>query len=148
MAELKEVYTVVEDYNALEKIKVEDIKIEQTLKLNANDIHNIMVNALEGGSNYWIGLDSVNHPFLSSKPKGLPTSVYVADCLLVGGSVEFYDIEEPDDEHFTLTLQKLRDGIKIYMDKGHTIEYFKDQKDAGDDDCILQYSLFGKLVYG
>lgn len=115
------------------------------MELTENDIESIMVNGLEGGINYWAGLDNTGENW-DLKPKGEPLSTWATKLLLEGKEVKFYDLED-EDELWILTLEKLVKGFSlnyIHRPKDNSIE----DGDATTCDCIIQYALFNELVYG
>lgn len=125
-------------------------------KFTANDIANIIVSSLEGGSNYWMGLDNSTSDF-KVKPEDEPLAMWVTKLLLDGKTVKFYDREEyaelrdaereDEAEYFELTLKKLLKGIKLNAVQ-RPFAADKENWDAGDADCIMQYALFRKIVFG
>jgi hypothetical protein len=119
----------------------ETYEVQITAKITAEDIENIVVDALECVSTYWVGLDNTT-PEWAAKPKGLPVSQYAAALLLCGKTVKLYDIED-EDETWELTLDKLLKGIGRELTNGMTIEDIAD-----DADAALQYALFDEIVYG
>lgn len=116
------------------------------ITITESDIENIVVSSLEGGSNSWMGLDN-SHPEFKEKPKGEPLSTWTTKLLIDGKTVYFYDIEDPEEKLFELSLQKLFNGITQNA-KERPFASNKDGWDACDADCIMQYALFGELVYG
>ncbi|SHI60892.1 hypothetical protein SAMN02745671_01131 [Anaerovibrio lipolyticus DSM 3074] len=64
----------------------------------------------------------------------------LVDCLMNGGKVTYYDIE--DNEPYVLTLDKFKEGI-AKLEKEHDWEYWEDYSDE-----VLQVCLFGKVVFG
>jgi hypothetical protein len=120
-------------------------KVTVVTEVSESTIENIIVNSFEGGSNYWMGLDNSTEAF-KAKPKDEPLSTWSTKLLLEGGSVGIYDIEE-DDKIYQLTLKKLLKGIQLNAKQRpeHTDE---ENWDGEDVDCILQYALFGEVVYG
>ncbi len=120
-----------------------------TIKKNIteNDIACIMVGTFEGGSNYWVGLDNKDKPEWEAKPKDEPNSTWATKILLDGGSIKFYSLEGDEDEDWILTLDKLIKGLQLNCEqRPHDCDL--EQGDAGTCDCILQYALFGEVVYG
>lgn len=127
--------------------KAERVVGRISLDVTESDIENIVVSSFEGGSNYWMGLDNTGEKW-NSRPKCEPLSMWAVKILLEGGSVELYDIEDEDeDKRFTLTLEGLVKGIELNAIE-RPFAANKEQWDAGDADCILQYALFGKVVFG
>jgi hypothetical protein len=114
------------------------------IDITEEDIENIIVTALEGGSNYWLGLDK-KCPAVQGKPENEPWSTWVTKILLDGGTVRLYDVED-SEEVWELTLPKLLKGIQHNTERSGAGD--KDCWDAIDTDCIVQYAIFGKLVYG
>ncbi|MGG4105217.1 hypothetical protein AAXB25_14970 [Paenibacillus lautus] len=116
-------------------------------ELTESDIENIIVTAFEGGSNYWMGLDVLNED-MKAKPKGEPWSTWSTKLILEGKSVKLFDIEESDDDSdWIITLDKLIKGFELnYVNRTHDNDL--ENGDATTADCILQYALFGEIVYG
>ncbi len=119
------------------------VHIEMDVTITQQDIDNLMCTALEGGINYWCREAKVVGEFLGE---------YGSEQISRGGSLLLRDAET--DERWELTLEKFLKGIELYIkENGRVmIEDFKlmdyGELDAGDADCIVQYALFGKLVYG
>lgn len=115
------------------------------IELTESDIASIMVNGLEGGINYWAGLDNTGEEW-EAKPKGEPLSTWATKLLLEGKEVRFYDVEE-EDEIWVLTLEKLIKGFSQNA-KERPRDSNLEQGDATTVDCIIQYALFNELVFG
>lgn len=119
------------------------VHIEMDVTITQQDIDNLMCTALEGGINYWCREAKVVGEFLGE---------YGSEQISRGGSLLLRDAET--DERWELTLEKFLKGIELYIkeDGRVMIDDFKlmdyGELDAGDADCIVQYALFGKLVYG
>lgn len=115
--------------------------------LTEKDIENIIVTAFEGGSNYWMGLDNSTDNW-KNKPKGVPLSQWATKLLLEESYVKLYDIEQSeDDSNWVITLEKIIKGYEMNcIERPHDCDL--EQGDAGTADCILQYALFGKVVFG
>lgn len=116
-------------------------------ELTESDIENIIVTAFEGGSNYWMGLDNSSED-MQAKPNGEPYSTWSTKLILEGKSVKLFDIEESDDDsNWIITLDKLIKGFELnYVNRPHDNDL--ENGDATTADCILQYALFGEVVYG
>lgn len=127
----------------------DDKKVVGTAKievlLTESDIDTIISNALEGGIGDWAVLNNVGEKW-EKKPKNRYTSEWVTKLLLDGETVEFYDTED-EDERWFLSLDKLIKGFELnYKLRPHDNNL--EQGDATTSDCIIQYALFGELVYG
>ena len=116
------------------------------MPLTANDIDSIVCGAIEGGIGYWARIDRGKTNHWVEKPKNITASDWVTVLLLNGVPVWFHDCEDPE-EKWELTLAKLQKGFELnYMHRPHDCDL--DNADASTYDCIIQYALFGKLVYG
>ena len=121
------------------------IKIEK--KISLEDIENIIVTAIEGGINYWAGIDNSLSEW-NEKPKNMPLSCYAVELLISHKSIKFYDIEETDDDtSWILTLDKLLNGIKLNAEN-RPFDSDLDNMDSNTADCIIQYALFDNIIYG
>lgn len=113
------------------------------VNLTQQDIDDIMCTALEGGICYWCGRAEVVGEMLGD---------YAHEQISRGGSLILHDAESSDK--WELTLEKFLRGVELYIKNGDrvTVEDFKlvdyGELDADDADCIVQYALFGKLVFG
>ena len=128
----------------MEKVK---LKVEMEIVLSQEDVDDIMCGALEGGINYWCRKAEVVGDYLGE---------YASEQIARGGQLKLYDQEE--DEVYTLDSEKLLNGIKLYaqnpvgcncldMVDGH-LEIDFCNADAIVCDAIIQYALFGEVVYG
>lgn len=115
------------------------------IPLTAKDINTIMVTAIEGGIGYWAVLDNTT-PDFKNKPSDTYTSEWVTQLLIDGKTVEFYDVED-EDERWTLDLTKLIKGYaQNFKERPH--DNSLEDGDATTSDCIIQYALFNKIVFG
>lgn len=118
-------------------------KIDVEIRISNEDIDDIMVCALEGGINYWCGKCEVVGDYLGE---------YASDQISRGGELILYDIED-EDEHWKLNKGKLLKGIRMYIENGYynivnngKINAY--EIDAEVADCIIQYALFGGIIFG
>nr|WP_325229192.1 hypothetical protein [uncultured Oscillibacter sp.] len=112
------------------------------VNLTQQDVDDIMVAALEGGINYWCREAEVVGEYLGE---------YASDQISRGGSLILHDSESSDK--WELTLEKFLNGVKLYFEDGCHVQV-EDNRidagdiDAGDADCIIQFALFGEVVFG
>jgi len=146
-----------------------------TRNLSKQDIIDLFVTALEGGSNYWYLMDLPDN----IKSYGDYTSEAVGEYILQGGYIEFYDVEEyrevqrnfrngyydisgdlKNEKEYQEDLEKTKLGY-VDMDKIlDTIPVLKknypkiwenillENADAGDADVFLQLCVMGDVVFG
>lgn len=111
------------------------------------DIDDIMVSALEGGINYWCNEAEVVGDYLGE---------YASEQISRGGTLRLYDFEEENWQE--LTREKFIAGLKKYIINqtasdiceivDHEIRIDTCQADAEAADAIIQYAVFGDIIYG
>ena len=128
----------------MEKKKYE-VQAEIRVELTQQDIDDIMVAALEGGINYWCDEAAVEGGEYLGK--------YASDQISRGGTLLLHDTDE--DAYRKLDLEKFLKGFKLWLEnggdqygavQGHEVDCCN--IDAGCSDEIVQYALFGEVVYG
>jgi len=94
--------------------------------------------------------------FLVETARKIPLSRWVANVINAGGTVTVTEDEESDNEVHNLTKADLIRGIEMWV-KNHRPSFTREDGiltidggdiDGDDADSILQYAIFGKLVYG
>ena len=113
--------------------------------LTDQDIDDIICSALEGGITYWARRATVVGEFKGE---------YASDQISRGGSLIITDRE--DGSKHELTKEKFIAGFDKWYNAGG--DFYKAVQDDGSVDCglidadradaIVQYALFGELVYG
>lgn len=120
------------------------VKAEINVKLTQQDIDDIMVAALEGGITYWCFKAEVVGEYLGK---------YASEQISRGGMLKLYDIENGDK--YWLDRENFLKGFRLWIENGGD-QYGAVQGsevdccniDAGCADEIIQYALFGEVVYG
>ena len=128
-------------------MEVTSLKVEMEIVVSQEDVDDIMCGALEGGITYWCSRAKVVGDYLGE---------YGHEQIAMGGQLELHDREE--DEVYILDLEKLLNGIKLYAKNPTGYNCFEQKDghleidccnaDANVCDAIVQYALFGELVYG
>lgn len=125
-------------------------KITFDINVTAEDIDDIMSVALEGGINYWCGGVEVEGHKLGSS---------LSEQISSYGKLKFIDLE--DGTSYILDIHRFLNGLEKYVRstdcaKDEIIQYDNEdnkywidtcQIDSCIADCIIQYALFGELVY-
>lgn len=116
-----------------------------TFKLTEEDVDDIMAAALEGGINYWCCKAGVVGKYLGE---------YASDQISRGGKLKLYDAES--DDVWELDIEKFMQGFRLWIENGQndcsvvrgdgSIDTY--EIDAVIADEIIQYSLFGEIVFG
>ena len=107
------------------------------IEVTDDHLDSILVGAFEGGSNYWAEKVEVR----DDDYKGAEFASGV-----IGKGGELYITTELDGKYL-LTRNMLINGLQQYLDESKH-KNWPDGGDAYTDDCILQYALFGEIVYG
>lgn len=140
---------------------MEEIKFTVERILTVGDLDDIFTTAIEGGIGYWAVLDNTTPEWKKAR-KQIEDSgeepywgTVAAKVLLNGDSIRFYDAEADeddlqDDEIWFLDMEKFKNGCKIYEQKrGSLIKKLEDGEfDADEADCLIQYGVFGEVVFG
>jgi hypothetical protein len=118
-----------------------------TVEVSAEDIDNLVSAAFEGGITYWC---CQAKPYVDTWPNEVE---YVSQCLSRGYDIALYDAEDVCDDgspsEYILTLPAMIRGIEKYCDlHGVSFSDLREDYDGEAADCIVQYALFSKLVYG
>lgn len=131
----------------MEKNKMEAVKAELEIMLSQEDIDNIMCGALEGGINYWCCKAEVVGEYLGE---------YGSEQIARGGTLKLYDREE--DKVYELDKEKFLKGVELWVKEPvgcNCLEHIdgKLRIDTGNADAIvcdaiIQYAIFGDVIYG
>ena len=126
-------------------MKKYEVKVEIRVELTQENIDDIMVTALEGGITYWCSE--------ASPECGELLKEYPSEQISRGGALLLYDFEE--EAYRRLDLEKFLKGFKLWVDNaGDEYGAIEDGKvdccniDADCADAIIQYALFGEVIYG
>lgn len=117
--------------------KSKKVTINVPITFNVTELDNILSGCFEGGSTYWL-------TEVTAKKDDWKGATYLSDVVSKGGSLLLFDGEE--NETHTLNLMKLLKGIVLYVQAGNELDF--ESMDGGTNDEILQYALFGKVIYG
>lgn len=129
------------------------IAIEKEIIVTTQDIVDCVLCCEAGGFDYWGELCSDEKDYeaarecLQAKSTSEIKPCYedvLAEILEAGGKLIVFDYEE--DKYHDLTMEKILSGWKKYMEQQNTFDF--DEYDAVSADCILQYAIFGDVIYG
>lgn len=117
--------------------------MEITIEIKNEDISDILITALEGGSNYWYLLETEGKVFKRSSDKSLSESV-IAAVLEKGEEFDVYDIEEEDLLLGQLSRENIKRGIILSLKEG--INPFQ-CLDADQADVFFQHVVMGEVRF-
>ena len=134
------------EYKPEEWNMVAEAKLQ--LSISDEDIDDIMVEALEGGINYWCD---------EAKVDGKSQAEYASEQISRGGRLILHDSEK--DRDYILRKENFVDGIVKYLQNPHPynitgepdgvfIRIDAGKCDAVVCDMIIQYAIFGEVIYG
>lgn len=126
-----------------------EVHAEIMVRLTQQDVDDIMVSALEGGICYWSDCVEVVDRYLSE---------YASGQISRGGKLKVH-VDEPFDEANTewyeLDMEKFAQGFRLWLENGgdrygavSNGEVDTCEIDGEMADLIIQYALFGEVVYG
>lgn len=133
----------------METEKMFEVRTEITIYLTSQDIDDIMVAALECGVNYWCRRVVVQGDYLGE---------YASDQISRGGKLAVW-LDEPfedDNTCYVLDRDKFLAGFKLWIenckDSHDAVDYSNGSVDCGQidalcADAIIQYGLFGEVVF-
>lgn len=119
-----------------------EIKVNQRLAytFDAELIDSVVVAALEGGINYWCSK-------ATPKNGNFCGAEYGSGVLTRGGALIL--VEDEDGTKHELTLEKLIEGLKKAAKlRNKMVDVFLEEHDAVDADLVIQYAIFGEVIYG
>jgi len=132
---------------------LKEMKIQIEYEVTEGMIENVIVSALEGGSNYWYFIDVAD--FEDDLP---PMRTYPALTERISEAVfknpafkmPVYDVEDEDDVLGYLSQKNLRRGLELCAkDYPEVFQRFtQDEIDAGDADIIFQLTVMGEITFG
>lgn len=114
-----------------------------TVEFEDQDVEDILITAMEGGSNYWYYLDTAGKVFERSPEKSLTEDIITA-VLEKGEEFDIYDIEEEDQVLGKLSRENIERGIALCLKGG--VNPFQDM-DAGTADVFFQCAVMGEVVF-
>jgi hypothetical protein len=108
------------------------------------DMIDLLDTAFEGGIHYWCGEVKVcKEPIRPYR--------WMSDVIPAGGTLTLVDVDDDTDvaDEWELTEENMIKGIQQYMQENNyaSTEDLIDDHDANTADAIVQYALFGKLVF-
>lgn len=132
--------------------KLEVVKVALEIVLTQEDIDDIMCGALEGGINYWCDEAKVMGGYLGE---------YESEQIARGGKLRLH-LPEPydkdDTEYYELDLEKFKKGVELWAitpvgcncleQIDGKIRFDTCNADAIVCDAIIQYALFGDVIFG
>jgi len=156
-------HEIARNYLSWKRYEDDIVKARESKSFGKEDIINLFVDALEGGSNYWYEIRHLpKEVHYKANEMGEPLSELIGEYILNGGYVQFYDAEEEynDDDYTethsdngllgTVDMDSILEAITIVKrDYPEVWENILDEQyDANDADIFLQLCVMGDVVFG
>jgi hypothetical protein len=125
------------------------IKISVNHTYNDEDMIDLICCAVAGGIGYWACIDNTTDDWQrvsASLPSDRTCEDVIWTLLKTGQAVVIEDVEG-EDGPWELTIEKLAKGIELTL-QNEDWDGDVYNADAYVGDCIVQYGLFGELIYG
>jgi hypothetical protein len=134
----------------------EQVKSKLTFQrvISEQMLNDILITAVEGGSNYWYLLkDEACDILRKYKTLNNCPSERFLPAILADEKIPIHDIEEPDDEPLGyLSLENVKRGIiTMIQDNRSEVDILFNEDadlDAYDADVIFQYLVMNEIVFG
>ena len=136
---------------AYEDYEREKIERRKTKKITKQDIIDLFVTALEGGSNYWYYIPTIPAGVRQIKTEtGMATSEAIGEYILRGGNIQINDAEDEEEVLGTVDMTSLLEAIDLLKsDYTHAYENIIDEEyDADDADIFFQLAVMGEVTFG
>lgn len=124
-----------------------EVEVQATVRLTSQDIDDIMSASLDGG----VTAEWCRRADVVGRRKGK----YASDEISRGNQLLFHLYD--DKATRTLDLSRFLAGVRLWIEHSGRLPVSEDdgdayidagEIDAADADAIVQYALFGELVYG
>lgn len=118
--------------------------------LSKQQQEDLLITALEGGSNYWYYIDLVENPSVAKVKKGLPLSEHIFNLVQKGESITINDAENEDEVLGTLNLDSIQKGTELMQsnEPEHFTNILEESWDAETADVWFQYCILGEITFG
>ena len=134
-------------------------RADLTTLLSPQTIFNLLVTALEGGSNYWYYLADLSmlppKSYVPNSPeieKGFETCLVsrIWEAVCNGETIPVYDIENEDEELGKFNIESINKGLELMLQEGseHFADALAENEDADTGDIFFQFCVMGEVVFG
>jgi hypothetical protein len=125
-------------------------QVRLTLDLTGADCGYIATTAAEGGIGYWSVIDSYDYTRWFDEDDGAYAGAIEVDLDFVFYTLHEYDDIDGPGDGLDVTPVIIRRGVQQWLDEGRKFADMSDlaAMDADEADCVIQYGLFGEVIYG
>jgi hypothetical protein len=129
------------------------LELKMTMPVTYEVFENIIVTAIEGGSNYWYLLGDLDPVRAWCKENGIergePMSVKIAKALFNDPefTLNVYDLENEDDVLGTITQASMLKAMALHPEEA--LKFINEEDfDAWTADTLFQTAVMGEVVFG
>lgn len=143
---------VNEVHNLVMSVLDEEEPLSINIPITYDMVENIIVTAIEGGSNYWYSIPDHSYDVIKSLEPTQPVSIGLARAVMTHRiDIEIDDIED-DEPVGTLSYNKIKERLQTaHEDESvmrHLMAFIQEDYDADNADVVFQYLVMGEVVYG
>lgn len=125
-------------------------KVEMEIPQNRQE--DMLVGALEGGSNYWYWLSDEATAIIEKHQENerMPLAIAMFKAILAGETIPVNDAENPNEKLGEINLKSIAEGEEIMAAKHsrHYIDIINEEDDADTADVWFQLCVLKEVVYG
>jgi hypothetical protein len=152
LAELQRMADAADEYNKLvQQFKNHSMPI--VISLTDQQHEDLIVTAIEGGSNYWYYLPTSSVNLIKKATpdeKDEPLSTRMWKAIKAGAIIPIHDVEDPKEKIGEISLVSIEKGEQLLADKhsNHLADILNENEDANTADVWFQLCSLGEIVYG
>lgn len=128
----------------------EFFKVNVDYRLDYDVFENLIVTALEGGSNYWLDYESRLNPKVKELYPDEPLSIAIAKAVFYNDITIVFTDAENEDETFKLKSKNVEPEVRKMIKKGYSdvfMRWIEGNFDATDADVIFQHIVLRELTF-
>lgn len=124
--------------------------VKVTINFPIGQIKNLLISALEGGSNYWYQLDREEVRRINEYGKASMSFIDRLYVFLEGGNSIMIDDIEDDEELGQLSMKSIRKALRLMAKNSphHFADAISEKDDATTADVFFQYAVMGEVKFG
>ena len=119
--------------------------------MNKQIREDLLITALEGGSNYWYWLNDLGeHLKKYNRKYWLSASEKIWRAVRIGQIIPVYDCENPEEKLGEISKERIKIGEELMKKNSpeHWMNANEDNWDAETADVWFQYVVMGELPFG
>jgi len=126
------------------------LSIDVKMEIDLQDVRDLFIGAIEGGSNYWYMIESDNLKEITKAEKFISElPFYEGGYLMISDDAEGVGTGELT-EPVKVDIEAIKKGVQVFatIEPKHFANFINDNSDATTSDVFFQAVVFGKIIYG